>query len=81
MLLPADLYTDIRNKALETLGMFGLLDKKDLIPLNLSEGDRKLLDVAIAFAMGLNSFCWMNPPLGRAKEILQNTGLLKLIGR
>jgi branched-chain amino acid transport system ATP-binding protein len=33
------------------LDSFNLLDKKDLTPKGLSEGDMKVLDVAIAFAL------------------------------
>ncbi|MHC1586250.1 MAG: ABC transporter ATP-binding protein [Candidatus Hecatellaceae archaeon] len=47
----ADAYTDITNEALRILETFGLLDKADLYPPNLSEGDRKILDVAVAFAL------------------------------
>lgn len=49
--LPADSYTDITNEALGILDNFGISDKKNLIPKGLSEGDRKILDVAMAFAL------------------------------
>jgi branched-chain amino acid transport system ATP-binding protein len=50
-LLPADRYTDITNEALEILNIFNISDKRDLSPKDLSEGDMKVLDVAIAFAL------------------------------
>jgi len=50
-LLPADRYTDITNEALEILDIFNISDKKNLSPKDLSEGDKKVLDVAIAFAL------------------------------
>jgi branched-chain amino acid transport system ATP-binding protein len=50
-LLPADRYTSITNEAIEILNNFNILDKKDLVPKALSEGDMKILDVAIAFAL------------------------------
>lgn len=49
--LPADRYTDITNEALEILDIFNISDKKNLSPKDLSEGDKKVLDVAIAFAL------------------------------
>jgi len=49
--LPADGYTDVTNEALETLNIFNIIGKKNLSPKDLSEGDRKVLDVAIAFAL------------------------------
>jgi ABC-type lipopolysaccharide export system ATPase subunit len=50
-LLPADRYTSVTEEATEILKNFNLLDKKDLTPKALSEGDMKILDVAIAFAL------------------------------
>jgi len=50
-LLPADRYADIRNEALEILNIFNISDKNNLSPKDLSEGDMKVLDVAIAFAL------------------------------
>jgi branched-chain amino acid transport system ATP-binding protein len=50
-LLPADRYTSVTDEAMEILRSFNLLDKKELTPKALSEGDMKILDVAIAFAL------------------------------
>ncbi len=50
-LLPADRYTDITNEALEILTIFNISDKNNLSPKDLSEGDMKVLDIAIAFAL------------------------------
>jgi branched-chain amino acid transport system ATP-binding protein len=47
----ADHYTDITREALGILESFNILDKKDLTPRALSEGDMKVLDVAVAFAL------------------------------
>ncbi len=49
-LLPADHYRDVTLEAVTILDNLNLLDKKDLVPKGLSEGDLKVLDVAIAFA-------------------------------
>lgn len=50
-LLPADRYTSITKEAIEILNNFNIADKKDLTPKGLSEGDLKILDIAIAFAL------------------------------
>jgi len=50
-ILPADRYSDIKNETETILEIFGLIDKSSLTPRDLSEGDRKVLDVAIAFAL------------------------------
>ena len=50
-LLPADRYTDITNEAVQILEIFNISEKSNLTPKDLSEGDKKVLDVAIAFAL------------------------------
>lgn len=50
-LFPADRYSTVTQEASTILDNFHLLDKKDLTPKTLSEGDMKVLDVAIAFAL------------------------------
>lgn len=50
-LLPADRYGSVTEEAIKILDNFNLADKKDLTPKGLSEGDLKILDVAIAFAL------------------------------
>ncbi len=41
----------INEEALEIAGLFGLEDKKDVLSKNLPQGDKKLLDIASAFAL------------------------------
>ncbi len=50
-LWPAERYSSIAQEAIAILDNFNLLDKKDHTPKALSEGDMKVLDVAIAFAL------------------------------
>ncbi len=47
----AEHYADVTREALAILESFNILDKKDLTPKALSEGDMKVLDVAVAFAL------------------------------
>jgi len=42
---------DVKRMAEEVLETFKLLDKRDILARDLSHGDRKLLDVAMAFAL------------------------------
>ncbi len=50
-LLPAGRYQKFTDQALEILRNFRLEDKRDALPKELSEGDRKILDIAVAFAL------------------------------
>ncbi len=50
-LLPADRYSSVTDEALKILENFNLADKRNLTPIGLSEGDLKILDIAIAFAL------------------------------
>lgn len=50
-LLPAGRYRKITAEALAILENFQLTDRKDSFPNELSEGDRKILDIAVAFAL------------------------------
>ena len=50
-ILPADHYKSITDEAIGILDIFGISGKKDLLPGNLSEGDKKVLDTAMAFAL------------------------------
>lgn len=50
-LLPADRYSSVTDEALEILENFSLADKRNFTPIGLSEGDLKILDIAIAFAL------------------------------
>ncbi len=42
---------DVRAEAEEVLAAFGLADKRDLLAGGLAQGERKLLDVAVAYAL------------------------------
>jgi branched-chain amino acid transport system ATP-binding protein len=42
---------EVRNETLEVLGQFGLRDMSALLAGGLAQGERKLLDVAIAYAL------------------------------
>jgi branched-chain amino acid transport system ATP-binding protein len=50
-LLSADRYSSVTEEAIKILDNFNMSDKKDLTPTGLSEGDLKILDIAIAFAL------------------------------
>jgi len=50
-ILPATHYKAITEEAAEVLDTFGIGDKKEVFPGNLSEGDKKVLDTAMAFAL------------------------------
>ena len=49
--MPANSYKRITQEAVDILAIFGLADKKGLFPGSLSEGDKKVLDTAMAFAL------------------------------
>lgn len=42
---------DVRDETLDVLGQFGLRDKTEIAAGGLAQGERKLLDVAIAYAL------------------------------
>jgi len=67
-LLPADRYTSVTEEATKILKNFNLLDKKDLTPKALSEGDMKILDVAIAFALKSRLLLLDEPTSGVATQ-------------
>jgi branched-chain amino acid transport system ATP-binding protein len=50
-ILPTNYYRDITGEAEDILSEFGIVDQKDEMPPNLSEGDKKVLDTAMAFAL------------------------------
>jgi branched-chain amino acid transport system ATP-binding protein len=50
-ILPADHYKAITEEAIGILDIFSISEKKNLLPGNLSEGDKKVLDTAMAFAL------------------------------
>jgi branched-chain amino acid transport system ATP-binding protein len=47
----ADNDRDVGEEALNVLGLFGLGDKSEVLAKGLAQGERKLLDVAIAYAL------------------------------
>jgi branched-chain amino acid transport system ATP-binding protein len=47
----ADHDQDVRNETLDVLGRFGLESKSDVLAGGLAQGERKLLDVAVAYAL------------------------------
>ncbi len=49
--LPVGHYKEITAEAKEILDIFGLAQKEKLFPGSLSEGDKKVLDTAMAFAL------------------------------
>jgi branched-chain amino acid transport system ATP-binding protein len=67
-LLPAERYTSVTEEAIEILKAFNLLEKKDLTPKALSEGDMKILDVAIAFALKSKLLLLDEPTSGVATQ-------------
>lgn len=67
-LLPADRYTSVTEEATEILKTFNMLDKKNLTPKALSEGDMKILDVAIAFALKSRLLLLDEPTSGVATQ-------------
>ncbi len=67
-LLPADRYTSVTDEAMEILKNFNILDKKHLTPKALSEGDMKILDVAIAFALKSKLLLLDEPTSGVATQ-------------
>jgi branched-chain amino acid transport system ATP-binding protein len=50
-LLSADRYSSVTDEAIKILDNFNMSDKKNLTPTGLSEGDLKILDIAVAFAL------------------------------
>lgn len=47
----ADHDQDVRNEAVDVLGQFGLKDMSRVLAGGLAQGERKLLDVAVAYAL------------------------------
>jgi len=47
----ADHDADVRSETLEILGQFGLRGKSEVLAGGLAQGERKLLDVAVAYAL------------------------------
>ena len=51
MVTLADHDADVRSETLEILGQFGLHGKSEVLAGGLAQGERKLLDVAVAYAL------------------------------
>jgi branched-chain amino acid transport system ATP-binding protein len=47
----ADYDEEVRKEAFEVLGQFGLVSKSEVLAGGLAQGERKLLDVAVAYAL------------------------------
>src|SRR5260370_39667119 len=47
----ADRGEDVRRESVEVLGQFGLANKAGVLAGDLAQGERKLLDVAVAYAL------------------------------
>src|SRR5208337_244046 len=47
----ADHDQEVRNEGFDVLGQFGLKDKSQVLAGGLAQGERKLLDVAVAYAL------------------------------
>lgn len=58
---PASYFKSITDEAINILKVFGLVDHKDIYPTNLSEGDKKVLDTAMAFALN-SKFLLLDEP-------------------
>jgi len=78
------------DEAEETLRIFGLSDKADRYPTDLSQGDRKLLDIALTFALKPRLIMLDEPTSGvstrdkhlimeKIVEILQRAGITSMI--
>jgi branched-chain amino acid transport system ATP-binding protein len=65
-LLPADHYEKSTQRALEILEMFNIAHLKDEPAANLSEGDKKVLDIAMAFALDAKFLLLDEPTSGVA---------------
>lgn len=70
---------EVTKKAHEVLETFGLLDKKDIITRDLPYGDKKILDVAVAFSLNPKLFLLDEPTSGvstlekrRIMEMIRN---------
>ncbi|UCD82025.1 MAG: ABC transporter ATP-binding protein [Desulfobacterales bacterium] len=50
-IFPTNYYRDITREAEDILAEFGIVDQRHEMPSNLSEGDKKVLDTAMAFAL------------------------------
>ena len=71
-LVPADFYKDITNEAMQILIQFGISEKRNLLAINLPEGDKKVLDTALAFALKSKLLYTSFPSLVNLKEPLDS---------
>lgn len=68
VLWPADRYSFVTKEAIGILNNFNIADKMHLTPKGLSEGDLKILDIAIAFALKSNLLLLDEPTSGVASS-------------
>src|SRR5262249_59109135 len=71
----ADHDAGVRQEALEILDEFGLDAKAGVVAGGLSQGERKLLDVAVAYALRPRLLFLLEPPTG-----VRTRGKAPLIG-
>src|SRR5919106_4564429 len=67
---------DVRQEALEVLDRFGLEEKANILAGELAQGERKLLDVAVAYALHPSFLLLDEPTSGvstREKSAIMNT--------
>lgn len=64
--VPADRYTTITKETLKILDMLGISDKKNFLAKDLGEGDKKVLDIAMTFALKSKLFLLDEPTSGVA---------------
>lgn len=90
VLTPFETIREAVDEVEEILRLFDLSSKSHLYPLDLSQGDRKLLDIAIAFALRPSLLMLDEPTsgvatkekhliMGKIYEILEKTGTASIV--
>jgi len=74
-----DAFADIRAKAEEALAAVGLLGKEDELAANLSHGEQRTLEIAIALATEPQLLCLDEPTAGMSAA--ETRGTVELIRR
>lgn len=64
LLVPAERDEEVAAETQDTLRQFGLDAKKDVLAGQLAQGERKLLDVAVAYALRPSLLCLDEPTSG-----------------
>lgn len=68
LFIPSDKYVDIKKNTLEILKVFNLSHKEDILAKELSEGDKKVLDIAMAYALRTKLLLLDEPTSGVATQ-------------